>query len=154
MRIFYKIVIAVFLVVLSACQCNHQAQDSVVSDVPDEVKQNILAQMEASRQCWNKGDFEGYMQVYWQSDSLLFMGINKVTHGWEQTLRNYKKGYPNAASIGELKYTFNHFNLLANNCVLVIGKYHLTRELGNAEGYFSLLWKNIDGEWKIIMDHT
>ena len=154
MRSFQKIILLTFIIVLSSCQCNEQLQESVIAKPQKEVKKNILAQMEASRQCWNKGDFEGYMQVYWKSDSMQFMGINKVTNGWEQTLKNYKKSYPDAASIGVLEYTFEHFNQLADNCVLVIGKYHLTREIGDADGYFSLIWKNINGEWKIILDHT
>ncbi|MCU4176177.1 YybH family protein [Carboxylicivirga sp. N1Y90] len=154
MRYLQKLFLLSFVIVFSSCQCNEQDHNKVISEPPKEVKENILVQMEASRHCWNKGDFEGYMQVYWKSDSMLFMGINKVTNGWEQTLKNYKKGYPDAAAIGELKYTFEHFNMLADDCVLLIGKYHLTREIGDADGYFSLVWKNIDGEWKIILDHT
>ena len=110
--------------------------------------------MEASRQCWNRGDLEGYMQVYWQSDSLLFMGLNSMTGGWQSTLKNYKKGYATKAHRGVLTYTFKHFNQLAPDCVLVIGSFYLEREVGNAQGNFSLIWKKIDGEWKIILDHT
>lgn len=149
-----KLILFTLVIVLSSCHCNEQVKKSVITEPTKEIKENILAKMEASRQCWNKGDFEGYMQVYWKSDSMQFMGINKVTKGWEQTLKNYKKGYPNAASIGILDYTFEHFNLLADDCVLVIGKYHLTREVGDADGYFSLIWKKINGEWEIILDHT
>jgi len=94
------------------------------------------------------------MQVYWQSDSLQFMGIRSITKGYQQTLANYQKGYPDAATRGTLTYTFHHFNQLAPDCVLVIGKFHLAREMGDAEGYFSLIWKRIEGQWKIILDHT
>ncbi len=129
-------------------------QNSVITTINEDVKQNILSQMEASRQCWNKGDFEGYMQVYWQSDSLTFMGLNSITKGWQSTLANYKKAYPTEEHRGVLDYRFNHFNQLANDCVLVIGSFHLERSIGNSEGNFSLIWKRIDGQWKIIVDHT
>ncbi|TRX63283.1 DUF4440 domain-containing protein [Carboxylicivirga sp. M1479] len=134
--------------------CAPKQNEQVLRPVDELVRQDILSQMEASSQCWNKGDFEGYMQVYWQSDSLQFMGLNNITHGWQQTLDNYKRGYPTAAHRGVLSYAFKHFNQVADDCVIVVGSYHLEREMSNAEGNFSLVWKRIDGQWKIILDHT
>lgn len=130
------------------------ASSSVITPVPASTKQRIITSMTASKDAWNKGSMKDYMQVYWKSDSLQFMGIKSIAKGYHQTLANYKRGYPDAATRGTLSYTFHHFNQLAPDCVLVIGKFHLTREIGNAEGYFSLIWKQIDGEWKIILDHT
>ncbi|MCG8581574.1 MAG: nuclear transport factor 2 family protein [Bacteroidales bacterium] len=150
MKVIYLLLLSVLMIA-----CHDQAKESsVISPVNADVKQNILEQMEASRQCWNKGDFEGYMQVYWQSDSLQFMGLNSLTKGWQSTLDNYKKGYPTADYRGTLVYRFKHFNQLSDDCVLVIGSFHLERPVGNAEGNFSLIWKRIDGQWRIIVDHT
>lgn len=36
----------------------------------------------------------------------------------------------------------------------MIGKFHLTREVGDVSGHFSLVWKKIKGEWKVVIDHT
>jgi len=147
-------------ILLSMAACCHKSENlplsssSVISPVPESTKQTIITAMIASKEAWNAGNMEGYMQVYWESDSLQFMGLRSITKGYHQTLANYKRGYPDAATRGTLTYTFNHFNQLAPDCVLVIGKYHLAREMGDAEGYFSLIWKQIDGEWKIILDHT
>ena len=41
-----------------------------VGDMPDEVAVVMAAQMDA----WNQGDLEGFMEGYWRSDSLLFVG--------------------------------------------------------------------------------
>jgi ketosteroid isomerase-like protein len=150
MKVFYLIMVAS---ILASCTIQPK-ENSVINPVDEEVKNQILSQMEASRQCWNKGDFEGYMQVYWQSDSLTFMGLNSLTRGWQSTLDNYKRGYPTANHRGVLDYRFEHFNQLSDDCVLVIGSFHLERSIGNAEGNFSLIWKRIDGQWRIIMDHT
>jgi len=150
-----KILLSMTLLAFVLLACNTQPQSiTVITTVQPDVKANILDQMEASRQCWNKGDFVGYMQVYWQSDSMQFMGLNSLTHGWNSTLKRYQKGYPSADHRGILSYNFKHFNQLADDCVLVIGSFHLERPIGNAEGNFSLIWKRIKGEWKIILDHT
>ncbi len=146
------------LVFLSVCvllfSCQAPKQKEVFASVNDTDKSAILEQMEASRQGWNSGDFEKYMQVYWKSDSLCFMGLNSLTYGWNNTLGNYQKGYPTEKHRGELTYAFNSFKQLSNDCVLVIGSFHLQREIGNAEGNFSLIWKQIDGQWRIVVDHT
>ena len=44
----------------------------------------ILKVLENQRQGWNKGDMENYMQGYWKSDSLLFVGKNGPTYGWQK----------------------------------------------------------------------
>ena len=136
--------------------CNSPVEKSslVIMPVGEGDKQAILSQMEASRQGWNTGDFDAYMDVYWASDSLQFMGLNSITHGWQPTLDRYKKSYPTAEHRGVLTYQFTHFNQLAEDCILVIGHFHLERPIGNAEGNFSLIWKRIKGEWRIILDHT
>lgn len=152
-----SIVFALSFTILMGCfdNASNEIQDTFIVKCPsDELKLTILHQLELSRQSWNKGDMEGYMSVYCNSDSLLFMGSNKITRGWETTLNNYKKAYPDERSRGRLDYTFTHFNQLADDCLLVIGRFYLTREIGNAEGNFSLIWKKINGEWKIIQDHT
>ncbi|TAJ10467.1 nuclear transport factor 2 family protein [Marinilabiliaceae bacterium JC017] len=126
---------------------------SVINPVSTSDLNTIKQLMGASKDCWNKGDFEGYMDVYWRSDSLKFMGLNSITYGWNSTLAMYKRAYPNETARGRLTYTFDHFEQLATDCLLVVGKFHLQRQ-ENLEGYFSLIWKKIDGEWKIILDHT
>jgi hypothetical protein len=39
-------------------------------------KQAILKVLETQRLAWNQGDVNAYMQGYWHSDSLVFVGKN------------------------------------------------------------------------------
>jgi len=59
--------------------------------VKNQVSQILFQQAED----WNKGDIEAFMQSYWKSDKLQFVGNTKVTYGWQNTLDRYKKAYPN-----------------------------------------------------------
>lgn len=43
---------------------------------------------------------------------------------------------------------------LSSNYCYVTGKWHLERTVGNAEGYYTLLFKKIEGQWVIISDHS
>ena len=67
-------------------------------------EQIIRTLIEEQRLAWNTGDKEKFMQTYWQSDSLMFIGKSGVTYGWQQTLDNYKKGYPDTAAMGKLDF--------------------------------------------------
>ena len=103
---------------------------------------------------WNKADLEKFMEGYWNSDSLKFIGKNGITKGWSATLANYKKSYPDKATMGELKFEILSKEPLGDGHYLVIGKWRLQREKDAPEGHFSLVWKNINGKWVIIADHS
>ena len=103
---------------------------------------------------WNSGDLETFMQPYWHSDSLMFIGKTGITYGWQNTLNNYKKGYPNKEAMGTLKFEILQAKQLDANYISMVGKWNLTKTAGNVSGHFSLLWKKIKEEWVIIMDHS
>lgn len=118
----------------------------------DEKKiRQIMAEQERA---WNRGDLAGFMHGYWNSDSLRFIGSRGLTYGWRQTLENYKKGYPDQAAMGQLKFTIISVEKTGKRAAFVIGKWHLTRQAGDLSGHFTLLWRKINGHWVIVADHS
>jgi ketosteroid isomerase-like protein len=117
----------------------------------EKTVRNILAEQSVA---WNKGDIEGFMKGYWKNDSLMFIGKSGVTYGWSNTLNNYKKGYPDAAAMGQLTFTILKIKSLSDQYQQVVGKWHLQRSQGNIEGHFTLLFQKIKGQWMIVMDHS
>lgn len=111
----------------------------------------LLAQQTAA---WNKGNLKQFMNGYWQSDSLMFIGKSGITYGWQNTLDNYKKNYKDTISMGKLKFDLKEFKKLDNNNYFVVGAWHLTRTVGNLNGIFSLLFRKIKNFWVIIVDHS
>ena len=103
---------------------------------------------------WNRGDIEGFMKGYWQSDSLMFIGKKGVTYGWQNTLNNYKQGYPDTATMGKLSFEFISIKRLSFQYFYVIGKWFLKRSIGDVGGHYTLLIKKIKGQWVIIADHS
>jgi hypothetical protein len=115
-------------------------------------REAILSVMALQETAWNNHDLKGFMQGYWKSDSLKFYGGNGLTKGWDKTLSNYKRGYPTKAESGILKFVINDVSKIEDNTYWVMGEYHLTRDVGNANGVFIIIFKKINGEWKIIAD--
>lgn len=117
-------------------------------------RQAILNLLEQQRGDWNKGEVEAYMQGYWKSDSLLFVGKNGPTYGWQKTLENYKKGYPDKATMGYLTFGIKKVELLTRDRAFVLGSWNVKQEKGELKGYFTLLLRRIDGVWKVVVDHS
>jgi ketosteroid isomerase-like protein len=117
-------------------------------------RQAIINVLETQRQAWNKGDVEGFMQGYWKSDSLMFVGKTAPVYGWQTTLDNYKKRYPGKAAMGQLAFTVIKLQLLDPKNAFMLGKWHLKRTKDELGGYFTLWFRKIDGTWKIVCDHT
>lgn len=122
------------------------------SQSPDEKAiREVLAQQE---ECWNAGDLECFMEGYWKSDQLIFIGSKGVTYGWQKTLDNYKKSYPNKAAMGTLTFDLIIVEPLSDDFWTVIGKWSLKREKDNPKGHFSLIFRRLGNEWVIVSDHS
>lgn len=117
-------------------------------------EQRIRSLLAAQTEAWNRGDVEGFMQTYWNSDSLLFIGKSGVTRGWEKTLANYKKGYPDTAAMGKLAFDILKVERLSAGAFFVVGKWMLRRSIGNLSGHYTLLMRKIKGRWLIVADHS
>ncbi|NTE02175.1 nuclear transport factor 2 family protein [Agrobacterium tumefaciens] len=117
-------------------------------------KQAILDVLEMQRIEWNKGNLETFMEGYVKSDSLLFVGSSGPTYGWQKTLDNYKKTYSGKAGMGMLTFGIKKVDFLNQDVAFVLGSWHLKREKDEPKGYFTLLFKKLNGEWKIFVDHS
>lgn len=114
------------------------------------IRQLLRVQTES----WNKGDIEGFMQTYWKSDSLMFIGKTGVHFGWQETLNNYKKGYPDTTAMGKLAFDIVTIKKLSPEYFYVVGKWMLKRTIGDLSGHYDLLLRKIKGQWYIIADHS
>src|SRR5687768_11918256 len=103
---------------------------------------------------WNAGDLDVFMEGYWNNDSLMFVGKKGVTYGYQNVLNNYRKGYPDTAAMGQLSYDIIHIKELSPAYYFIVGKYHLARSIGDAQGHFTLLFRKINGKWLIICDQS
>ncbi len=112
---------------------------------------NILNQQQ---EAWSNNDMEGFMGGYWQSDKLTYYSGGKITKGWHTTLANYKRKYPSKKETGKLNFEIADITKINKDAYWVMGSYFLTRDAGNANGTFMIIFKRINGKWKIIGDSS
>ena len=122
---------------------------------PDaKAQEKIRSVLAEQQQCWNDGDIDCFMQGYWKSDSLQFIGNSGIKHGWQATLDNYRQSYPNKDAMGSLNFELLNLEPMGPDHYLVTGKWKLTRATDEPNGLFTLVWKRFGNDWKIIYDHS
>lgn len=133
-----------YVCLLSAIICQAQSKE----------ESSIRTLLQRQTQAWNRGDLEEFMQTYWKSDSLMFVGKSGVTWGWQQTLEHYKEGYPDKTAMGQLAFDIIQIKKISKDHFYVTGKWMLKRAADSPGGHYTLLIKLIKGQWKIIADHS
>ena len=103
---------------------------------------------------WNKGDLDSFVNGYWKNDSLMFIGQSGVTYGYQNTLNNYKKNYSDTAKMGKLAFEIIKLQKLSAEYYFVVGKWFLKRTVGDLKGQYTLLFRKINNEWVIVVDHS
>ena len=121
----------------------------LVTQNASDATRDILAKQ---TQSWNKGDLNGFMEGYWKSDSLQFIGKNGVIYGWNNTLQNYQQSFPNAEAMGKLSFDVVSIKTLHSDMAYVTGKWKLDRSAGNLNGNFTMLHRRMPEGWRIIAD--
>ncbi len=139
-----------YLVLTGFLSLNSFAEKGISEKERTSIENLLEKQVEA----WNEGNLEKFMQTYWKSDRLSFVGSRGPTYGWQATLESYKKGYPDKTAMGNLKFTILDILKIDRKTVYVIGKFDLTREMGNLSGHFTLVIQKINNEWLIVSDHS
>lgn len=118
-------------------------------------EQIAVAQLlEDQRLAWNKGDLIGYMNGYWQSDSLVFVGKNGPQYGWQKTYDNYKRSYADKTAMGELFFNLIKIEIIDANNAFVLGQWRLQRIKDEPKGYFTLRLRKFKNQWKVVYDHS
>jgi len=140
-------------ILLTLVACKEEAAKSNPSDKTATISA-ITSIMDKQQLAWNNGDLESFMMPYWKSDSLQFIGKRGINYGWQNTLDNYKKSYPDKEAMGRLQFTNLQKEALDSSNVFIVGKWELFRSSDTLAGHYTLLWKKINGEWVIIVDHS
>ncbi len=118
-----------------------------------ELIRTVLASQETA---WNAGDLDGFMAGYWKSEDLKFLSGDDVTTGWQATYDRYHAKYVAGDNkMGTLTFTVLDVDVVGSDATIVRGRWGLVKPDGSTpHGLFTLLFRHIDGEWKIVSDHT
>lgn len=116
----------------------------------DKVSQILMKQQED----WNRGDIDAFMTSYWNSEELQFGGSSGITKGWDETIKRYKRVYPDKDAMGKLSFEIKDISKHSRKVISLTGSWTLERKSDQPGGHFLLIWRKIKGKWLIVADHT
>lgn len=132
------------------CACLWQFS---LAQTPDD-HAAIHAIMEQQTRCWNEGNLPCFMEGYWHSDSLMFVGKSGITYGYDNTLARYQQTYPDRTAMGTLRFKIVSLEAVGPAAYLMVGRWFLQRDTDDLDGHFTLLFRKIDQRWRIVKDHS
>ncbi len=120
----------------------------------------IEAAMSDSAEGWNTGDMDRFLAIYSDAPETSFVGSGGLLRGVAAMEERYREAYDwsqsDPAERGVLSFETEDVRMLGPDHVLYIGRYILTYpdDREPATGFTSLVFEDVDGEWKIIADHS
>ncbi len=114
----------------------------------------VTAALRSQEASWNEGDLRAFMNVYLRTRQTTFLSGGSVRRGWQDAYYAYRRAYPDAAAMGSLAFTELSVTPLGPETALAWGRWRLTRAEDTPGGLFSLVLQRLNGEWRIVHDHT
>ena len=84
-----RLVVVASLLFIFSCTGRDQKNDNYVLSETD--RKEISSVLQSQQEAWNAGDLDGFMEGYWKSEKLAFVGVQGPTYGYNKTLERYKK---------------------------------------------------------------
>jgi len=114
----------------------------------------VLTLLNDQTAAWNRGDIEGFMNGYWNSNQTEFVSSEGVSRGWLALLERYRRSYPDRKAMGHLTFSDLEIRVECPTAAYALGEYHLQRENDNPSGVFTLNFRKFPEGWRIVVDHT
>jgi ketosteroid isomerase-like protein len=145
MRTKFVLIFSLFLVCFSQ-------RDTEIDQ--GKIQSGIRAVLDAQVTAWNTGNIDAFMEGYHRSEKMRFVSSSGASYGWEPVRDRYKNRYPDKKTMGTLGFSELDVSVLSNDAALVFGRWRLKREEDEPGGLFTLLFRKIESDWRIVHDHT
>lgn len=143
---------------LSGCFGDGAAVEEQMNEI--QAPTAIESAMLDSAAGWNEGDMDRFLAIYSDSPETSFVGSGGLLRGVAAMEARYRDAYDwsqaDPAERGVLTFETQDVRTLGPEHVLYIGRYVLTYpdDREPATGFTSLVFEDVDGEWKIVADHS
>jgi len=125
--------------------------------IDNDAYEEIVASFQSWQDAWNNGDIEGFLESYWQSDSVRYVSGNQMVIGFDAIAKRYRDRYIDNPDVimGRMRL-FIDADFATSDEALIFGKYQALDETDTllGHGVFTAHLRKLNGQWKIISDHA
>ena len=120
----------------------------------NEVEAAVRDVFEAGCMAWNRGDLDGYLESYWDSDQTLWISNGSLTRGREAIIAAYKSRFSDPPQMGKLTLSELEVEVLTPTDAIAFGHWMLALDEESSQGFFTVQLRKIDGSWFYVSDHS
>lgn len=153
------IILFILCAVISAASAvaqgqQQQSNNAKLSKRDQQMMTEVRVVLDAQVAAWNRGDIDGFMRGYAESNETTFISGDSVTRGWQTVLNRYKKSYDSREKMGVLTFSQLEITPLGKDAAVVLGRWQLKRAADEPNGRFTLIFRRTQSGWRIVHDHT
>ena len=146
-KVILSILAVSFILGITSCSEDPQGQTR------DDVKKEIHKVYNKAVSEWNNKNMRGYMQMFWQSDSLRVVSGARAVYGWQRALDSSLEQDPEGEYMGQA-YTdeFRIFPINPSNA-WTFTRFRIEAQGEAMRGSSTDVWEKKDGNWRIVHSH-
>jgi len=103
---------------------------------------------------WNRGDLDGYLAGYWDSDEIVWISGGSRARGKKAIVAAYKARFSMPLQMGRLAIDELLIDVLTTTDAIAFGRWILAFDNKEAKGFFTVRLRKIDGAWLFVYDHS
>lgn len=122
---------------------------------PAAVEREVKSVLGAQVAAWNRGDIDGFMKGYDESDDIVFTSGSKVRRGFRTTRDHFRRSYADhPEKMGRLEFEDLEVRPIGADGAWVLGRWRLRGVEGEPGGVFTLVLERRPQGFRVVMDHT
>ncbi|HKK07331.1 MAG TPA: AtzH-like domain-containing protein [Gemmatimonadota bacterium] len=138
-----------------ACQVEHTDEPTGREISSTDLNRQVTRVLAESAAGWNRGDLGTFMAAYLDSPTTTYWGARDLLQGYEAIRRHYAPRFAPGAERDSLRFEDVRARRLGADYALATARWTLARgDSVTASGPFSLVLRRMEGDWKIIHDHS
>jgi uncharacterized protein (TIGR02246 family) len=119
-----------------------------------EAETTIRSVFEAGCAAWNRGDLEGYLASYWDSDRTLWISNGSLKRGSKAIAEAYRARFSTPSQMGKLTLLELDIDVLTPEDAFAFGRWMLAIDNESSTGFFTVQLRKIEGAWLFVSDHA
>lgn len=145
--------LAVFICSGSDKICGTTLRKLVTTDIK-QTEITIRNVFEAGCTAWNRGDLDGYLASYWDSDKTIWVSSGSLTRGNKAIAAAYKARFSTPSQMGKLTLLALEIDVLTTEDAIAFGRWMLVIDNESSKGFFTVQLRKIEGAWLFVSDHS
>jgi uncharacterized protein (TIGR02246 family) len=126
----------------------------IVATEMKEIETTIRSVFEVGCAAWNRGDLDGYLASYWDSDQTIWVSNGSLRRGSKAIAAAYRARFSTPSQMGKLTLLELEIDVLTTEDAIAFGHWMLVLDNESATGFFTVQLRKIEGAWLFVSDHA